>query len=37
MCVGLILLTNGITIDIFMHKGSKVGPPELGGDQLMGL
>ena len=37
MCVGLILLTNGTTFDIFMHKGSKAGPPEVGGNQLMGL
>ena len=37
MCVGFIFLTNGATFNIFMHEGSKAGPPKLGGNQLMGL
>ena len=37
VCVGLVLLANDTTLNIFLHKGCKTGPPELGGNQLTGF
>ena len=34
MCIGFVLLENGTTINVLADKSCKIGPPELGGDQL---
>ena len=37
MCINLVLLAKGTSFDIVADKGSKAGPPELGGNQLSGF
>ena len=32
MCIGFVLLANSTTVNIFMNKGGKAGPPEFGGN-----
>ena len=37
VCVGFVLLANCPPFNIFLHKGHKTRPPELGGNQMMGF
>ena len=37
MCVNLVLLAKGIAFDIATDERSKAGPPEFGGDKLLGF
>ena len=37
MCVGLVLLANHTSLNVFVHERCEAGPPKFRGDKLVGF